>query len=419
RYEHANPVSLKAKDGRDHMTMNRDYAWGDCKIHIKYRSFHSIRAKSPYDNKWAKKAQGVETPLFEGILAVGQPAEEGLGAEQVQVDAAVAAAVIEDVVDDVDENVSHVATPSPHDIPSLSQEPSSPPQQQQSSPQAPPQDAEFPTQLQQVLNVCSALSKRVENLETDNAAQKLEIVQLKARVGTSRRVESSDDMEDVFNQGRMIVDMDMNEGIDTTIPAVSATILAAAPTVVAAYTRRRKGVIIRDPKEELSLKTSAETPAETPKIELDAEYARKLHEELNKDDVDFNKDVDWNAAMEHVNQNLLQILARFDENMRFLFKSREEIEEEYEEIIKSINETLAQKAAKRRKLNEEAQEVEAIKKQLEIVHDEDDDVFTEANPIGRKVHVVNYEIMMINNKRRYKIIRADDTHQLYISFITL
>nr|GFC15730.1 hypothetical protein [Tanacetum cinerariifolium] len=226
----------------------------------------------------------------------------------------------------------------------LSKAPSSPPQQQHSSPQAPPQDAEFPTQLQQVLNVCSALSKRVENLETNNAAQKLEIVQLKARVkklekankikslklrrlrkvGASKRVESSDGMEDVFNQGRMIVDMDMNKGIElvkdaevaesegrhaekqeeiynldldhsskvlsmqeddsevqevvevvttaklitevvtaaasqvsassitipaasTTIPAAKPTILAAAPTVVAAYTKRRKGVIIRDP----------------------------------------------------------------------------------------------------------------------------------------------------------------------------
>nr|GFC32417.1 hypothetical protein [Tanacetum cinerariifolium] len=27
RYEHANPVSLKAQDGGDHITMNRDYAW--------------------------------------------------------------------------------------------------------------------------------------------------------------------------------------------------------------------------------------------------------------------------------------------------------------------------------------------------------------------------------------------------------
>nr|GFC09527.1 hypothetical protein [Tanacetum cinerariifolium] len=40
---------------------------------------------------------GVETPLFEGMIANRQPAKEELGAEQVQVDAAVAAAVVEDV----------------------------------------------------------------------------------------------------------------------------------------------------------------------------------------------------------------------------------------------------------------------------------------------------------------------------------
>nr|GFA62762.1 putative ribonuclease H-like domain-containing protein [Tanacetum cinerariifolium] len=90
-----------------------------------------------------------------------------------------------------------------------------------------------------------------------------------------------------------------------------------------------------------------------------------------------------------------------------------------EEIIKSINETPAQKAAKRRRLREQAKEDENLKKQLEVVVDEDDDVFIEATPIGRKVPVVNYEIVMINNKPRYKIIRADNTHRLYTSFITL
>nr|GEW44209.1 putative ribonuclease H-like domain-containing protein [Tanacetum cinerariifolium] len=294
----------------------------------------------------------VETPLFEGMLVAVQPTEEGLVADQVLVDAAAAAAAVEV---HVAEDVSHDAIPSPppHVIPSPSHEPSLPPQQQQSSPQAPPLDAEFPTQLQQVLNVCSALSKHVKNLETDNATQKLEIVQLKARVkklekankikssklrrlrkvGTSRRVESSDDMEDVFNQGRMIVDMDMNEGIELVKDAEVAesegrnaaehaekqaeiynldldhsskvlnmqeddskvqdvlSIPAAALTVVAAYTRRRKGVIIRDPEEELSLKTSTETPDETPKVKDKA-----------KDDAEFNKDIDWDAAMDHVNQ---------------------------------------------------------------------------------------------------------------------
>nr|GFD35285.1 hypothetical protein [Tanacetum cinerariifolium] len=51
-----------------------------------------------------------------------------------------------------------------------------------------------------------------------------------------------------------------------------------------------------------------------------------------------------------------------------LFKSREEMEAEDQEIIKSINETPAQKEAKRRKLNEEAQEAKDLRKQLESVH---------------------------------------------------
>nr|GEV06129.1 hypothetical protein [Tanacetum cinerariifolium] len=478
-----------------------------------------------------KGFSGVETPLFEGTLAVGQPTEEGLGAEQ---------------------------------------------------------DAEFPTQLQQVLNVCSALSKRIENLETDNAAQKLEIIQLKARVKklekvnkikssklrhlrkvrASRRVESSDDMEDIFNQGRMIADVNMNEGIElvkdaevaksegrnaakhaekqaeiynldldhslkiwsmqednsevqevveivttanliieivtatasqvsaasitipaasATIPAAKLTIAAAVPIVGVAYTRRRKGVIIRDPEEELSLKTPDETPkvkdkgkgilVDTSKpmkkkdqIEMDAEYARKLQEEIDRDHDGFNKDIDWDAALDHVNQksssnpqyikryqgmkkrpqiesearkNMMIYLkntvgykmdffrgmtyaqifpifqARFDENIRFLFKSREEMEAEDQEIIKSINKTPAQKAAKRRKLSEEAQEFEDLRKRLEVLEDEDDDVFVEATLLASKVPVVDYQIVLIDNKPRFKIIRADETHQFYISFATL
>nr|GEV31375.1 hypothetical protein [Tanacetum cinerariifolium] len=66
---------------------------------------------------------------------------------------------------------------------------------------------------------------------------------------------------------------------------------------------------------------------------------------------------------------------------------------------------------KRRKLNEE---VEDLKRHLEIVPDEDDDVYTEATPLARKVPVVDYEIIHLNNKPHYKIIRADGTHQLYL-----
>nr|GFA48014.1 hypothetical protein [Tanacetum cinerariifolium] len=111
--------------------------------------------------------------------------------------------------------------------------------------------------------------------------------------------------------------------------------------------------------------------------------------------------------------------ARFDANMKFLFKLREEMEKEDEEIIKSINEIPAQKAAKRRKLSEEAQEANDLIKRLEIVQDKDDDVFVKATPLAQKVPVVDYQVVVIDNKPKYKIIRADDTHQFYISFTTL
>nr|GEX19465.1 putative ribonuclease H-like domain-containing protein [Tanacetum cinerariifolium] len=444
--------------------------------------------------------------------------------QKVQVDAA--------VVEDVAEDVAHMATPSPppHGIPSPLQEPSLPLYQPPCPPQ--PQDA--------------------KGLENDKAAQQLEIVKVKARVkklekinmvkssklrwlkkvGTSQRIESSDDMQNVFNQGRIIFDMDQDEWIKlvvdqekdadvkgrhadkhadkqaelynldqdhsskvlsmqeddtevqeaveivttakhitevvtaaTQVVAASTPIPAAKPKILnitaerAVSTRRRKGVVIRDPEEELHSDTPAKTPKvkdkgkgiliKAPKpmkkkdqIEMDAEYARKLQEEINKEHEETYKNIDWNAALNHVQskepqyikryhgmkkkpqtksearKNMIFYLkntegykmdffkgmkydeilpifqAKFDANMRFLFKSREEMEAEDQEIIKSINETLAQKAAKRRKLSEEAQEADDLRKRLEI-------------------------IVVIDKKPRYKIKRADDTHQLYISFTTL
>nr|GEX04753.1 uncharacterized mitochondrial protein AtMg00810-like [Tanacetum cinerariifolium] len=84
----------------------------------------------------------------------------------------------------------------------------------------------------------------------------------------------------------------------------------------------------------------------------------------------------------------------FDSNVAFLQKTKEWIEEDESRALKRINDTPTEKAAKRQKLDEE---VEELKRHLQIVPNEDDD----------------------NNKPYYKIIRADGTHQLYISFLTL
>nr|GFB21781.1 hypothetical protein [Tanacetum cinerariifolium] len=71
---------------------------------------------------------------------------------------------------------------------------------------------------------------------------------------------------------------------------------------------------------------------------------------------------------------------------------------------------------KKQKLDEE---VEELKRHLQIVPNDEDDVYTEATPLSRKVPIVDYEIYNKNNKPYYKIKRADGSHQLYLSFFSL
>nr|GEW63277.1 hypothetical protein [Tanacetum cinerariifolium] len=375
------------------------------------------------------------------------------------------------------------------------------------------------------------LKKRVKKLEKGNKVKVSKLRRLK-KVGISQRIDTSEDtmMEDASNQGRMIDDLDKDDDvaliddkeedneeakvveddqedktvevqevvdvvttaklitkvvtaaseivttastiISATEPQVPVATITVAPVrVYAASTRRRKGVVIRDPEEESTTSSIilADTKSkdkgkgimvEEPKplkkkqqVEMDEEYARKLHAELNKD-------IDWDTTIDHVKKkakkdlvvqnyqvikkrpqteaqarkNIMMYLknvvgfklgyfkgmsyndihpifeAKFNSNIEFLLKTKEHMEEEESRAIQSINETPAQKAFKRRKLNKE---VKDLKRNLEIVPNEDDDIYTEETPLARKVPVVDYEIIHLNNKPHYKIIRVDGTHQLY------
>nr|GFB08643.1 hypothetical protein [Tanacetum cinerariifolium] len=235
---------------------------------------------------------------------------------------------------------------------------------------------------EQVLDTCSALVLRVEGLENANAAQKLEIVKLKASVKKLERL----------NKGRISVDIETDEGVklvvdqekNAEVAAASTPIPAAKPKILkiaaalAVSTRRRKGVVIRDPEEELHTDTPAETPTvkdkgkgiliEDPKpIKKKDQYIKRYHgfkkkpqseSEAHKNMISYLKNTKGYKMEFFKGKTYDQILpifqARFNANLKFLFKSREEIEKENEEIIKSINETPAQKVTKRRKLSEEA-----------------------------------------------------------------
>nr|GFA21761.1 hypothetical protein [Tanacetum cinerariifolium] len=284
-----------------------------------------------------KGFSGVETPLFENMLEVREVDAE----EEVQVPA-------QDDVDqeNVTEEIADDVAQSTPPLPLSPVIPSSPPYQ---SPRPPPPQATDESSLlvHQVLDKCSVLVLRIKGLETVNTAQQLEIIKLKARVkklerlnkvkssklrrlkkvGTSQRIESSEDEENVFNQERISVDID--EGIElvndhendaqvkgrqadtqaeiynidldhtskvlsmqedtevqevvevvnaaklmtevvtaaatqvvaasTPIPVAKPKVLKVVPAAPAISTRKRKGVVIRDPEEELHDDTPAET----------------------------------------------------------------------------------------------------------------------------------------------------------------
>nr|GEU79517.1 hypothetical protein [Tanacetum cinerariifolium] len=194
-------------------------------------------------------------------------------------------------------------------------------------------------------------------------------------------------------------------------------------------------------------------------IEQDEAYARELEAELNAN-------INWNEVIEHVKRKekqdntvmIYQALKRkpqtkaharknlmvylrnmdgfkmdyfkgmtydeirpifgkhFNYIMAFLEKGEKELEEEASKQSKRKSETSDEKAAKKQKLDEE---VEELKTHLQIIPHDEDDVYTEATPLALKVHVVDYQIYTEHNKPYYKIIRADETHQLFLSFISL
>nr|GEU82077.1 hypothetical protein [Tanacetum cinerariifolium] len=249
-----------------------------------------------------------------------------------------------------------------------------------------------------------------------------------------KKEEKAKVVEDDQVQGRKakseakIYKIDMNHASKVLITAASTIISAAEPQVPAATitvapvrvaatpSKRRKGVIIVEEPKPLKKKKQ---------VGMDEEYARKLHAKINKD-------IKWDVAIDHVKQkakedpaiqryqamkrkrqtkaqarkNMMMYLknvagfildyfkgmsyddirpifeAKFNSNVEFILKTKEHMEEEGSKALQSINETPAQKAAKRRKLSEE---VEDLKRHLEIVPDEDDVVYTKATPLERKV----------------------------------
>nr|GEV25452.1 hypothetical protein [Tanacetum cinerariifolium] len=360
----------------------------------------------------------VDTPLFEGMIVAHQADE---GAAEVNVDDVPAAGV-------VDEGPASVAIDD--------------------------------DKITQTLEI-TKLKQRVKKLERRDKLKVSKLMRLK-KVGTSQRVDTSDDtvMDDVSKQGRIIANMNADvdvtlkdvadiakelavdaeieesacddeleptehqevvEVVTTTklmtevVTAASATIIAAdslipAATITAAVptfttapsaARRRKGVVIRDPKETATPSTIIYTEPKSKdkgKGILDDvidQVQRKEKEDnammryqalkrkpqtkaqARKNMMIYLRNMagfkmDYFKGMKYVDIRLI-FKKYFNFNVAFLEKTKEQMEEEDSRALKRANESQAEKAAKKQKLDEDVVE---LKRHLQIVPNDENDVYT-------------------------------------------
>nr|GFA52044.1 hypothetical protein [Tanacetum cinerariifolium] len=351
-----------------------------------------------------KGLSGVKTPLFEGMLLEPQVVEEGDADENDEIvnagDAAkgdVSAAHREVLIVAEEPSLPSPTPPTPppqpsQDILSTSQVQPTPPQSPQIQPPSPQpqQDAGIPMNLlQDLMDTCTALTRRVEHLEFDKVAQAIKITKLKQRVKKLER----------RNKGMMITDMDadvdgrtaesqaeiykidldhankvlcmqedetkpaeVQEVVDVVTTAKIITEVVTAATIDHVKKKAKEDPVV---KRYQVLKRKKQTEAQ----------ARKNMMVYLKNVAGFKMDYFKGMSYDDI-RPIFE--SKFNTNVAFLLKTKEHIEEDENRALKRLNETLAERAARRQKLDEE---VEELKRHLQIVPNEDDDVYTEATPL--------------------------------------
>nr|GEU60171.1 hypothetical protein [Tanacetum cinerariifolium] len=419
-----------------------------------------------------KGFSGVDTPLFAGMIVAHQADE---GAAEVNVDDVLAVGIADVNVDDVLVAVKIAQT---HEIKKLKQRVKKLKRRNKLRVSKLRRLKKVGT-LQRVdtsedtiMDDVSKQGRIIANMDTDKDITMKDVADIAKEVAVDAEIEDSADVQGWLAESQaQIYQIDLEhankvlsmhddelepvelqevvEVVTTTklmtevVTAASATlttadtlIIAAAPTLTTAPSaaRRRKGVVIRDHEETATPSTIIHIKHKSkdkgkgimvhePKplkkktqIEQDEAYARELEAKLNKN-IDWDEviEMDYFKGMTYDHIRLI-FEKKFNSNVAFLVKTKEQIEEEEQSrALKRKVESSEDKAAKKKKLDEE---VEELRKHLQIVPN-DDDVYTMATPLALKVPVVDYEIYTENNKPYYKIKRADRTHQLYLSFLSM
>ncbi|GKE01270.1 hypothetical protein Tco_1389253, partial [Tanacetum coccineum] len=120
-----------------------------------------------------------------------------------------------------------------------------------------------------------------------------------------------------------------------------------------------------------------------------------------------------------------EVQQAFNKNMdwinSFVAMDSKAVKDKEEGVSKRTAEELESEISKKQKLDENVQEEEddsaELKRCMEIVPDDGDDVTIEATPLSSKSPtIIDYKIHKEGKKNYFKIIRADGNSQIYLTF---
>nr|GEU52946.1 hypothetical protein [Tanacetum cinerariifolium] len=246
-------------------------------------------------------------------------------------------------------------------------------------------------------------------IELLDADKDVTLEEVAAEVNATKDAEvdkNADDDEPKPAELKEVIEMVTTAKLMTEVVTAATTpITTAINTATPSAARRRKRVVIRDLEETATPSTIVHSEpksmdkgkgilVEEPKplkkqaqLEQDKAYARELEAKLNKN-------INWDDVIEQVKRKgkednailRYQALKRKPQTeaqaRKNMMNSKEELEEEGSRALKRKTECSEEKAAKKQKLDEE---VEVLKKHLQIVPNDEDDVYTKATPLALKI----------------------------------
>nr|GEU88783.1 hypothetical protein [Tanacetum cinerariifolium] len=283
-------------------------------------------------------------------------------------------------------------------------------------------------QLKELMVLCTNLQNKVLNMENKvikmKSSYKAKIAELESRVeklkeeNKRKYADAEVNLENVFNLDMAHEEtvLSMQDVTDADVKEVTkemVEVITSAKIIVdeVSTTGGELNAANEKPVSDVPTNITTAQPIKKAHIAIEEEVARRIEAEWN---VDIKDNIDWNKVVErrldlHLKKDTTTFKPCSRKAQRWMQKriiaprkrTRKEKVEKDQNVKKQKSDELEQNNTEKQKL-EEQQEAEELKRNLEIVHDDEDDVFVNVTPLSSKpLTIMDYKIYKEGKKEHF------------------